>query len=133
VPPIDVTSLDAAAKIRAINAIARGQVLRLDLGGSAGKELRGPHYCVVISADKVNQNTDTLVVVATMTHGGRGPRAHEVPLKAGEAGLPTAAGVVAHHVRTIDPTVRVAEIFGTVEPLTMLEIENAIKLALDLK
>ena len=131
-PPTDLSKLDAAGKIKALNAIVRGQVLRLDLRGSSGKELKGPHYCVVLSADAVNRNTDTLIVVATMTHGSTGPKRHEVPLPAGEADLPCAAGVVVHHVRTIDPADRVTEIFGIVTPKTMLEIESAIKRVLAL-
>ena len=37
-PPIAIAGLDQAAKIKALNAIVRGQVLRVNLAGSKGKE-----------------------------------------------------------------------------------------------
>lgn len=59
-------------QIRLLNAIRRGDVLRVDLKGAVGHELRGPHYCVVVSNDILNADLMTFVVVPCTTHDGTG-------------------------------------------------------------
>lgn len=110
--------------IRLCNGIRRGDVLKVDLGGARRRELRGPHYCVVVSNDTLNKANETVVVVPLTTHGGKGkPSAYEVALKAGDGGLTQDGAAVPHQVRTIDTKERVIEILGRLSDDAMDDIE----------
>jgi len=127
-PPVHVIfGMSQTDKIRVINAIERGDVLKLDLKGAQGKELRGPHYCVVISNNIINKQSDTLVVVPLSTHGGtKVTKTYEVALKAGEGGLESDGSAIPHLVRSIDASARVQEVWGQLPNPVMEKIEELL-------
>jgi mRNA-degrading endonuclease toxin of MazEF toxin-antitoxin module len=117
---------------RELNAIRRGRVLKVDLRGAVGRELRGPHYCVVVSKDVLN-TFGTIMVVPLVSHGGRGvARQYEVQLKAGDGDLGQPGAAVPHQIRTIERSERVTEIWGTLSDVAMEEIDDHLGWALDL-
>lgn len=67
----------------------RGDLVHLNLSPSAGRELTGPHYALVLSSKVYNQGSGTAACVA-ITSTIRGGR-YEVVLPAGH--LPAKAGV----------------------------------------
>ena len=122
-----VRGVDQDEVIRLCNGNRRGDVLKVDLRGAQRQELRGPHYCVVVSNDTLNASCETVVVVPLTTHGGKGTaKSYEVPVPAGEGELDKDGAAVPHQVRTIDTKERVIEILGRLPESTLREIEDAL-------
>jgi mRNA-degrading endonuclease toxin of MazEF toxin-antitoxin module len=67
----------------------RGDLVHLNLSPSAGRELTGPHYALVLSAKSYNHGTGLVVCVAITSRVRGGP--YEVLLPKGS--LPAKAGV----------------------------------------
>ena len=120
-------SLSAQDHADALDQIRRGHVLKVDLGGATGGELEGPHFCVVVSADMLNKNLHTVIVVPLTTHGaGAVAKPYEIPLKAGDGDLDHDGFALPHQVRTIDKRKRVTEIRGVLSRDAMDEIEGGL-------
>lgn len=67
----------------------RGDLVHLNLAPSAGRELTGPHYALVLSPKSYNRATGLAICVAITSRARGGP--FEVPLLRGR--LPAKAGV----------------------------------------
>ena len=119
-------------KLRA--GVRRGDVVEVDLRGAVGREQQGPNHdakamcrpCVVVSNDILNVKLTTLIVVPFTTHEGRGPRADEIAIPAGDGGLDADSAAVPHQVRTIDRQERVVGFYGRLSPASLYEIESAV-------
>jgi mRNA-degrading endonuclease toxin of MazEF toxin-antitoxin module len=78
----------------------RWSVVRALLDPAVGHEQAGPRPVLVVSNEPFNRLTD-LATVLPLTTARRQPRATEVLLPAGVAGLPVASLVLTGQVRTI--------------------------------
>lgn len=66
----------------------RGDLVHVNLSPSAGRELTGPHYALILSKKSYNQATGMVICVAITSRIRGGP--FEVPLSKGH--LPAKAG-----------------------------------------
>jgi mRNA-degrading endonuclease toxin of MazEF toxin-antitoxin module len=73
----------------------RGDLVHVNLSPSAGRELTGPHYALILSAKAYNQGSGLIICVAITSRARGGP--FEVVLPTGH--LPAKAG--AGHVDSV--------------------------------
>lgn len=108
----------------------RGDVVMVDLDPTVGHEQGGQRPALVVSADALNRSPAGLVIVAPITGTDRGIPAH-VKVAASEGGLSKASVIMADQLRTISRR-RVARRLGAVSSLTMRQVEDRLRLVLDL-
>jgi mRNA interferase MazF len=109
---------------------SRGDVVMVNLDPTIGHEQGGQRPALVISADALNRSPAGLVIVAPITGTDRGIPAH-VKVPASEGGLTKASVIMADQIRTISRR-RVARRLGAVSASTMDQVEDRLKLILDL-
>ena len=87
--------------------------------------------CVVLSADWLNQHAlDVTVVPVTSVRRASFPT--RVTLVAGEGGLHVDSWAKCDQVTTVNKSRLVGGPFGRLSPARMLDISNAVRMALDL-
>ena len=109
---------------------SRGDVVMVDLNPAVGHEQGGQRPALVVSADALNRSPAGLVIVAPITGTDRGIPAH-VKVAASEGGLTKASVVMTDQIRTISLR-RVARRLGAVSSFTMKQVEDRLRLVLDL-
>lgn len=124
-----LADLTQEEQIKALSAVRRGDVLKVSLAGAKGLEMRGPHFCVVVSNDILNENDRTVVVVPLTTHSGSHKVGeHEIELKAGDGGLDQDGAAIPHQVRTIFlGAERIISFHGRLTEKTMERIETMLQ------
>jgi len=111
----------------------RWNVCIANLEPATGSEQGGQRPVLVISNDDFNRVMPVITVMPlTSRKPGRKIYPSEVLLQKGDANLEADSLVLCYQIRTISKK-RIVKLLGTVkEPETQQEIENAIKLHLDL-
>ena len=109
---------------------SRGDVVLVDLDPVVGHEQGGQRPALVVSADAMNRSPAGLVIVAPITGTDRGIPAH-VKVSPPEGGLARTSVIMADQVRTISRR-RVARRLGAVSASTMGQVEDRLRLVLDL-
>ncbi len=109
---------------------SRGDVVKVDLDPTLGRKQAGQRPALVVSADELNQSPAGILIVVPITGTDRGIPAH-VRVEAGEGGLTKPSVIMADQVRTISRR-RLGRTLGKVSPATMGQVEDRLKLVLDL-
>lgn len=108
----------------------RGEVWEVDLNPTKGREQAGRRSALIISSDGLNRGAAELVIVLPMTSKRKGIPFHVEVLKP-EGGLKTTSYVKAEDVRSISKH-RLIRRWGQVSPATMVEVEDRLRIVLDL-
>ena len=109
---------------------ARGDVILVDFDPTVGHEQGGKRPALVVSADAQNRLPAGLVTVAPITGTDRGIPTH-VRVAAPEGGLAKSSVIMADQIRTIS-LLRVSRRLGAVSPSTLGQVEDRLRLVLDL-
>jgi mRNA interferase MazF len=119
--------------------VKRGEIYFVNLDPVQGREQRGRRPVLIVSSDEINR-TPLVVTVVVGTSGDRIKKDYPVNVRAkpNETGLPEETVFLCFQIRSIDPsrltdnstgnTKRV----GEMKPQKMAEIEEALRLVLDL-
>jgi mRNA interferase MazF len=119
--------------------ISRGQIYTVDLAPTRGREQAGRRPVLVVSADAINRQP-LVVTVVVGTDAKRVPRNYptNVRVPAEVSGLPKDTVFLCFQIRSLDPgrfrdprTGRLNAV-GNLPAYRMAEVDQAIKLALDL-
>ncbi len=119
--------------------IRRGQIYFVNLDPTLGREQAGRRPVVVVSANSINrQPLVVTVVVGTSARNLSRKYATNVHVPAEESGLPADTAFLCFQIRSLDPDRLVDPRAGAPKPAgtmpadRMIEIDQALKLALDL-
>lgn len=102
----------------------------VDLDPVRGHEQAGRRPALVISVDGFNQSPAGLAIVLPITSRDKRVRSH-VAVPSGEGGLRTTSYVKCEDVRSIS-TLRFAERLGSVGEQTLADVEDRLRILLDL-
>lgn len=119
--------------------ISRGQIYFASLSPVHGREQAGPRPVLVISTNAINRQP-LVVTVVVGTNARNVPRDYptNVRVSAKETGLPMDAVFLCFQIRSLDPSrfydpkTHLPNHAGTMPPDRMQEVEQALKLVLDL-
>ena len=117
----------------------RGQIYFVDLDPTHGREQAGRRPVLVVSTDAINRQP-LVVTVIVGTDAKNVPRDYptNVRVTAAETGLPRDTVFLAFQVRSLDPgrfiapRTRRPTLAGVVPPTRMAEVEQALRLVLEL-
>jgi mRNA interferase MazF len=111
----------------------RGEVYSLRLDTVEGSEQRGSKPAVVVSRDAINQASPVIVVcpVTDARHVSR-PYPSDVLVKAPEGSLTKDSVVLTGQIRAVAKT-RLLVRLGELQPDTMREVEQALRITLHLR
>jgi mRNA interferase MazF len=119
--------------------ISRGQIYFVDLSPTHGREQAGRRPVLVVSSDAINRQP--LVVTAVVgTNAKNVPHDYATNVRATtkETGLPMDTVFLCFqirsmdHARFVDPKTGFPRLAGTMPPGRMAEVDQALKLALNL-
>lgn len=119
--------------------VRRGEIYFVDLDPVLGREQSGRRPVLIVSSDAVNR-APLVVTVVVGTSGDRVKKDYPVNVRVApaETGLPDETVFLCFQVRSIDPS-RLADPgagntapAGVMEPRKMAEVEEALRLVLDL-
>lgn len=108
----------------------RGEIWTVDLNPTRGHEQAGKRPALVFSADLFNEGPAGLVVVLPITSKEKGIPFH-VEISPPEGGLKTRSFVKCEDIRSVARE-RLSKRWGGVSRATMDEIEDRIRILLDL-
>lgn len=109
---------------------SRGDVWLADLNPTRGHEIHGTRPCLIVSVDDFNQGPGELVVVLPATTVETGIPFH-VRVDPPEGGVAKPTFIKTEQPRCIS-TGRLAKHLGHVQPTTLREIEDRLRILLDL-
>jgi len=95
-----------------------------------GREQQGQRPVLIVSAAAINRGPSNLAVVVPLTTRDRGVALH-VPIEAPEGGLRTRSVALPEQMHVVAQE-RLIERWGHVSPATMREIEDRLRIVLDL-
>ena len=119
--------------------ISRGEIYFVNLNPTSGREQAGRRPVLVVSSNAINQQP-LVVTVVVGTDAQRVPRDYptNVRVTARETGLPKDTVFLCFQIRSLDPArflnpkTGLPDFAGRMLPDRMVEVENAIRLALEL-
>ena len=109
----------------------RGDVWLVDLNPVRGHEQKDARPALVISTDQFNTGPSGLVVIVPITTKNRKLPLH-VEIKPPEGGLTSTSYIMCDQIRTVDKEERLLTRWDSVKPQTINEVENRIRLLLDI-
>lgn len=109
---------------------SRGQVWQVGLDPTKGREQAGSRPALVVSVDRFNQGPAELAIVIPITGTNKNVRSH-VFVARGEAGLDKDSYIKVEDIRSIS-TERLQYLRGSVEPATMQQVEQILRVLLKL-
>jgi mRNA interferase MazF len=113
------------------NVISRGDIYFVKLDPVEGAEIGKTRPCVIIQNDVGNANSP-VTIIACITSTLRDKKyPHDVDVTARETGLPYDSRVLLNQIRTISKT-RLGDKMGTIPDYRMREIDQALRVSLDL-
>jgi mRNA interferase MazF len=108
----------------------RGEIYLVCLDPTIGSEINKTRPALIVSNDINNQFAETVTTIPITSSTGK-IYPFEAYLSARESGLPKRSKVKCNQIRTIDKK-RLIKAFGNVSAEKMLEIENALRIHLDM-
>lgn len=119
--------------------ISRGKIYAVDLAPTRGREQAGRRPVLVVSADAINRQP-LVVTVVVGTDAERVPRTYPTNIRvtAQETGLPRDTVFLCFQIRSLDPErfrdprTGQLSVVGSVPAHRMEEVDQALKLTLDL-
>ncbi|WP_319410188.1 type II toxin-antitoxin system PemK/MazF family toxin [uncultured Desulfosarcina sp.] len=112
-------------------SIKRGEIHLAALDPALGREIAKTRPVVVISNDISNQYSGTITILPITSQKLAKIYPFEVKLKKGTANLPKASKVKTDQIRSIDKR-RIVKRIGVLDAESMVSIESALKIHLDL-
>jgi len=109
---------------------SRGEIWSINLDPTLGREQAGTRPALVISVDRFNHGPAGLVVILPITSKDKQQLIH-VPLRPPEGGLSLPSFIKCEDVRSISKE-RLKRFCGRVSPQTMAEVEQRIRILLNL-
>lgn len=109
---------------------SRGEVWIGDFNPTRGHEQAGRRPALIVSADLFNQGAAELVIVVPITSKGKGISSH-VAVVPPEGGLKQGSFIKCEDVRSL-ATERLAQKLGSVSPQTLSEVEDRLRILLNL-
>ena len=109
---------------------ARGEIWSVDLSPVLGHEQGGQRPALVVSVDAFNAGPAELVVVLPLTSKAKGIPFH-IEIQPPEGGVKQVSHVKCEDVRSISRE-RLRERWGTVSGTTLLQIEDRLRILLNL-
>lgn len=109
--------------------ILRGDIILCDLSPGFGSEYQGIRPCVVIQNNMGNKYSPTVTVVPVTSVMSKKKMPTHVYISEGRFGLARQSTITCEGLRTIDKK-RFRNKLGSVDNVTMLQIENAIMINL---
>ena len=110
----------------------RGDVVRVNLDPVVGSEQAGKRPALVISPDFINERSPIVLIAAITSKKTERVYPSEVLIKPPEGGLTQLSKVMLLHLRAVDKR-RLASRYGMVSEETMLEVDEAIRIATGLQ
>ena len=111
--------------------IKRGEIYFAALDPIIGKEISKTRPVLILSNDKNNQFSGTVTILPITSKNIVKIYPFEVSLKKGAGNLPKNSKVKADQIRTLDKS-RIIKFIGMLEEKKIKEVEQAIKIHLDL-
>jgi len=109
---------------------SRGEIWLVDLNPTRGHEQAGKRPGLIVSVDLFNSGPAGLVVLAPLTTREKGIPFH-VEIRPPEGGLKKRSFIKCEDVRSVAKE-RLSERLGTVSPGTLSEVEDRLRILLDL-
>ena len=109
---------------------SRGDIWLIDLNPIRGREQAGKRPCLIASVDLFNQGASGLLVVLPVTSKEKGIPWH-VEVNPPEGGLRQRSFIKCEDVRSISIE-RLFEQWGTVSPITLMMVEERLRILLNL-
>ena len=109
---------------------SRGELWLVDLNPTRGHEQAGRRPALVVSVDELNHGPAELVILAPLTTRDRGLPLH-VAITPPEAALTQPSFIKCEDVRSVSKE-RLVRRIGVVAPATLAEVEDRLRLLLDL-
>lgn len=112
-------------------AIQRGDIFLVSLDPVVGSETGKTRPCVVIQNDIGNKHSPT-IIVACITSKRKGKSyPTDVFVSPPKTGLTKDSVVLLNQIRTVDKK-RLKKKIGKIPPIKMLEVDDALKISIDL-
>ncbi len=108
----------------------RGEVWNVNFDPTRGREQGKDRPALIVSTNRFNQGPADLVVVLPITSKGKGIPLH-VKIDKPEGGLKTTSYAMTEAVRSISKE-RLGKRWGTVSATTMAEVEDRLRILLEL-
>ena len=110
--------------------VRRGDVVIVRLDPAEGHELKKTRPAVVVQNDVGNRNSSTTIVApVTETHKGY---PFEVSVEASNSPLEKDSSVRLDQIRVVSIENRIQSVVGSLDAATMREVDEALKVSLDL-
>jgi mRNA interferase MazF len=109
---------------------SRGEIWLVDLNPTRGHEQAGKRPGLIVSVDLFNSGPAGLVVLVPLTTREKGIPFH-VEIRPPEGGLEKRSFIKCEDVRSVAKE-RLSERLGTVSPGTLSEVEDRLRILLDL-
>jgi len=110
---------------------SRGEIWQVDLGEPIGHEQGDRRPALVVSSDALNHGPSEIVVVVPITGTIRSIPVH-IKVPRGEGGLIKDSSLLCDQVRAVSSD-RLVKPYGSVSPQIMAEVEDRIRIVLDLR
>jgi mRNA interferase MazF len=113
--------------------IRRGELYQVVFDPTLGSEANKTRPALVVSNDHNNEHANTVTMLA-ISFKVQHVYPFEVEILKGQGGIPENSKIMAHHIRSIDKRrLRGLPLGPTLEPSIMDQVEEAIKLHLNIK
>lgn len=109
--------------------ITRGDIVKVDLSGTEGSEIKKTRPAIVVQND-VGNEFSPCTIIAPCSTSSDGSYPVEVPISADEEPVDKDTVVKLDQIRTVDIEERVMEKYGTLSPSSMRKIDKAIRISL---
>jgi mRNA interferase MazF len=113
-----------------VRAPSRGELWRVELEPVRGHEQGGARPCLIVSNDIFNRSAAELLAVVPLTTKGRAIRSF-VRIEPPEGGLRQVSYIICDQIRTVSRR-RAIRVFGAVSNSVMQEVEERLRVLLDL-
>ncbi|MBN1274602.1 MAG: type II toxin-antitoxin system PemK/MazF family toxin [Candidatus Aminicenantes bacterium] len=115
-----------------IDDLKRGEIVLVNLDPARGSESKKTRPCLVVQNDTGNQFSPlTIIVIITSQKDIHKKYPTDVWVDEGEGGLDKPSIIQCDQIRTIDKN-RIIKRFGLLDISRMMEVDQAIKISLDL-
>ncbi len=109
---------------------SRGEVWIVDLDPVRGREQQGRRPALIVSVDRFNHGPAGLVIMVPLTTKAKGIPLH-VPVNPPQGGLSKPSFIKCEDVRSVSQD-RLVRRLGRVSALTLVEVEDRLRIILDL-
>lgn len=111
-------------------SVRRGDIVVVDLGPTRGHEIRTTRPCIVVQNDVGNRHSSTTIVAPATTRYREYP--FEVLVRADESDFTEDSSIRTDQLRTVDVSRRVEFVAGRLPAAVMQEVDDALRIELDL-